>query len=321
MRHLFIINPEAGQIKGRIDDIVQNIRVLFAGFPELGYYIHVTRWKRDAVGFVRRYVSDSPQIVRVYAVGGTGTFFEVINGGMGLANVQIAFWPFGNENLFLQYFGESKMDHFRSLRNLVFSEVASFDVMRCGNSYGICNGFMGMETLVARDGDRIINLANTSPALSNLIYLAVGGYYGLKKKKEQPYSIRVDGKVLDGSYISLMAANQPYNANRMCPAPEAVPNDGLLDLYLVRPVPYIQHFAVMLDYVRGRYRKWPAFISHIRGKKISVSSGRIIPVCLDGEYFYDSHVDFEVVPHAVDLACPCPAGRLLVKIGAEPVHG
>ncbi|MDR2784520.1 MAG: hypothetical protein LBB83_01260 [Treponema sp.] len=306
MKHLFIINPKAYQIKGRINDIIREIEVIFAGSSQFEYHIHITRWKRDASGFARRYVYGVEKIVRIYAVGGTATLFEVINGVIDLPNVQIAFWPFGRTNLFLQYFEADKREHFHSLRNLIFSDVVSFDLIRCGNNYGICFGIIGLEALVALHRYRIIEHAGILSGLSDQICFAIGAYYGLKRKGEQYYNVVIDGKQQYEKYISLSAANQPFFTGNMRPASDAVPDDGLLDLYLIKCPPPLRLFAVMSDYIQGNYHKWPQYISHFRGKKISISSEQVMLINLDGEYFYDTVIDCEVIPRAVDFVCPKP---------------
>jgi diacylglycerol kinase family enzyme len=294
----------AYRLKGRIDDIVREIEVIFAGSSQLEYHIHITRWKRDASGYTRRYAYGAEEIVRIYAVGGTATLFEVINGVTDLPNVQIAFWPFGRKNLFLQYFGTDKKEYFRSLRNLIFSGVASFDLIRCGTNYGICFGIMGLEALIALYRYRITEHAGILSGISDQICLAAGAYHSLKGKGEQFDNIVIDGEHRCEKCISLLVANQPCCGENMRPASDAVPDDGLLDIYLVKRAPPLRFFAVMTDYVRGNYHKWPQHISHFRGKKVSISSDHVMLINVDGEYFYNTTIDYEVIPHAVDFVCP-----------------
>jgi diacylglycerol kinase family enzyme len=306
MNHLFIVNPKAFFLKGRTDDVCTDIRLFFANYPEIKYDIHVTRWKRDAVGFTRRYVSLSDRIVRVYAVGGMSTLMEVINGVVGLPNVQVAAWPFGIDNTFLHNFGKDSVERFCSLRNLVFSGVSSFDLIRCGNNFGICAGFMGVEAMAARMGDRIMTSIDFIPgwiARSGLVYILSAIYFILKKNTIQTYQVVIDGIPLHGDFVNILIANQPYLSSDLYPATEAQPNDGFLDVYLIRSIKGIKFITLILDYVKGRYGKWPSYISHYRGKSVAVSSEKIIQICLDGEHFYDTIVKYEVVPQALDFVC------------------
>jgi diacylglycerol kinase family enzyme len=301
------MNPKAFFLKDYVDDVCTDIRLFFANYPEAEYDIHITRWKRDAVGFTRRYVSAAEKIVRVYAVGGMSTLMEVINGVVGMPNVQVAAWPFGIDNAFLYNFGKDRMQRFSSLRNLVFSEVASFDLIRCGNNFGICASFIGLEALAAKAGDRIRAAVDPLPGWiirSGWIYLSSALYYAFKRDTIKTYQIVIDGTLLYGDYINILIANQPYLGNGLYPAAEARPNDGLLDIYLVRFVRGMKFILLALDYIKGRYYKWPGYISHYRGKSVVVSSEKIMEICLDGEHFYDTAVEYEAVPRALDFAFP-----------------
>jgi diacylglycerol kinase family enzyme len=321
MRHLFIVNPKARLLNGRTDEICREIRSFFLNYPEIDYYIHVTRWKRDAVGYTLRFVSGAAEIVRVYAVGGMGTLFEVINGVIGLPNVQITSWPFGVDNSFLHYFGKDRMERFYSLRNLVFSGAASFDVIRCGNNYGICAGYMGLEAIASRQGDLIIEHTEYFSewlARNGIVYMATAVYHGLRKETGQQYQITLDGMTLSGKYISILIANQPYYANGLRPAPEAEPDDGILDIYVIRSVPPIRVLGLTLDYARGLYYKWPNYISHFRGKKLMVSSDTIMAICIDGELFYDTVIEYEAIHRAVDFVCPGIPGQSIPTAAPWP---
>jgi diacylglycerol kinase family enzyme len=316
VKHLFILNPKAFFLKDYVDNVCTDIRLFFANYPEIQYDIHVTRWKRDAVGFTRRYVSAAERIVRVYAVGGMSTLMEVINGVVGMPNVQVAAWPFGIDNAFLYNFGKDNVQRFSSIRNLVFSEVSSFDLIRCGNNFGICASFIGLEALAAQMGDRIRSNINYLPSWivrSGWLYIFSALYYAFKSGTVKTYQVVIDGTVLHGDYINILIANQPYLGSNMYPAAEARPNDGLLDIYLVRFVHGIKFIPLALDYTKGRYHKWPGYISHYRGKSVAVSSEKIMEICLDGEHFYDTAVEYEAVPQALDFAFPHGQESLMDK--------
>ncbi|MDR1024823.1 MAG: hypothetical protein LBL56_03790 [Treponema sp.] len=316
MRHLFIINPKAFFIRGQTNKICQEIQSFFAAFPQVKYDIHITRWKRDAVGFTHRYVSAADRIVRVYAVGGMGTLFEVINGVAGLPNVQVACWPFGIDNTFLCYFGQDRIERFRSLKNLVFSGVSTFDLIKCGNNYGICTGYMGIEAIASQQGDSIIENVDFLPGWiirTGSIYLALALYYSAKKETIQSYRVMIDGFSLRGTYRSILIANEPFLSKGLAPAVDARPDDGILDVYLIQSVPGFKMPPLIFDYVRGRYDKWPHYISHYQAKTVSIVTDQIMHICIDGEHFYDTAVEYEVVPRAVDFVCPDDINREAVR--------
>ncbi|MDR0877860.1 MAG: hypothetical protein LBN21_07380 [Treponema sp.] len=301
MKHLFIINPKARLVRDQGRDIAEEIHTFFSNYPEVQYDIHITRWQRDAVGFVRRYATGSPEIVRVYAIGGTGTLFEVVNGVIGLPNTQISAYPMGLANAFVSYFGKDKIDSFRSIWNLVFSRVITLDAIRCGDSYGIAWGAIGLDARANQDGNRLLNNVGIPPPLC---FWAAGAYHTLFVNNLRHLKISVDGEIFDGDYTSVIVANEPTYGFNISPAVDARPDNGVLDMYLIRPTSFMASIPMSLGYENGAYRKWPDKISHLRGKKITLSSKRTITICIDGEVLLDSAIEFEIIPKAIDFALP-----------------
>jgi diacylglycerol kinase family enzyme len=301
VKHLFIVNPASSGARERVDMITGGIVSFFEGYPRLSYEIHVTRWRRDAVGFVRRFVLGSREFVRVYAMGGAGTLFEVINGIVGLPNVQVAFYPLGTGNQLARCFGEDSFRLFMSIRNLVFSGVVPMDVIRCGHNYGIAFGAIGVLAAANRPGGALVGRVGLPAGLCCLMDIVRGS---MKRGAARSYRISLDGRTLDGDYLCALAANQPYCGAALRPGVDALPNDGLLDLYLMRRPHPIKLPAMIRDCMNGYWRKWPEYISHYAGTLLSISSNDAMDVCVDGEVFCDTSVEYEVLPYAVDFVCP-----------------
>ncbi|MDR3322334.1 MAG: hypothetical protein LBS93_07790 [Synergistaceae bacterium] len=301
MKHLFIVNPLAGDIKGHAGEVVERIETFLSSHSHLRADIHVTRWKRDAVGYVRRYIQDAGEFVRVYAVGGTSTLFEVINGAIGLPNAQVANCPMGRCNSFVRSFGEKNIYLFRSLRNLVFSNTVPVDAIRCGYNYSVSFSTIGSESISGLNGEAIMDLFGYN---SDIFYRLAALCNLLKPDAGTSYKITLDGTTLDGDYISMLIANQPCYGIGLKPAVDAIPNDGLLDLYLVRRTSRLQRARMMHDYTHGRYGRWPRYIAHHAGKRLSISSGEVMSICTDGERSYNTSIEFEIVPYAVDFVSP-----------------
>jgi diacylglycerol kinase family enzyme len=304
MRHLFVINPKAAFLN--VDDLVEDINYFFINCSvDEHYTIHINRWKRDAVGYIRRYVTRFPEIVRVYAMGGNGTLFEVINGVAGLPNVQVAFYPLGRQNSLLYTFGEEKEYLFRSLRNLVFSPVASIDAIQAGNNYSVTSCLIGGEAKAFAAGEKI---AERIPLPRNLCYFGAGLWQFMFENTIQNYHVEIDGNNFDGGYVGLLITNIPGYGLGFKPAIEARINDGLLDLYLLKYVPRYLQYKVVMDYEHGNHAKWPAYIEHYQGREVSVSSESYMSIVLDGEFFYDVSMNLKIIPGAVDFVCPEGAG-------------
>lgn len=302
MKHLFIINPVASELKGRVDTLIDNIKGFFAGNTQLEYDIHVTRWTRDASAFAHRYALNSDSLVRIHSCGGSGTLFEVVNGTIGLPNVQIAAYPMGGSNEFIRYFGEKRKHMFLSIRNQVFSDTISIDAIRCGTSYGISYGLVGLESVANVKGSELMQYT-ILPSDFCYIWGAVSSI-SHKGRLGQSYRVSLDGKPLDGKYITMMIANGPCYGKGMNPAVEAHPNDGKLEVYMLKDMSRARFFPCISPYVSGDYKKLKDRVAHHSGKKITISSDSVMCISMDGEAFYETTVEYEIQPGAIEFVCP-----------------
>ena len=320
MRHLFIVNPGAEKIKGKVGEVTEEIKAFFSNNSKLAYDIHITRWNRDATGFVKRYVSEAGEPVRVHCFGGAGTFFEVVNGAAELRNAQIAAYPMGASNEFLLYFGKENGHLFRSIENQIASGTTPIDAIRCGHIYGISHFLAGMEARSNRDGFEMLERTKLPTDFCYVwpaLWEVISG-----KIRAQSYRIELDGVPLDGNYITMLIANGPCYGKDMSAAIDAHPNDGQLEIYMMNDMPRRLLLPTILRYISGQYRKMPDRIRHFSGKKITINSDEVMCVCLDGETFYENSIECEVIHHAINFVCPATIDlRKLPRIYNHPEEG
>ena len=300
MKHLCIINPKAGQVAGRVNELISDIKDFFKRNPRMDSTIHVTRWKRDASGYTMRFVNNASEIVRVYAFGGGGTLFEVINGVIGLPNVQVAYFPLGRENDLLLNFGNNAKYEFSSMRNLSLSPVIAMDTILAGNNYVVSVILIGLEAVSYKVG---IKLSEQLKLPLNVSYYLSGFYYAFIKREVRHYRIELEGTELEEDYAGIFIGNVPSHGLGT-PAPEALFNDGYMDLYLLKLPPRDKIINIILDYQKGLYDKWPGYIHHYRCKKLRITSPTDMIISLDGEIFYDTELNLDVHPSSLNFVCP-----------------
>ena len=122
MRHLFIINKNAGKNK-------KNLPVLEKIEKQQGdnVVIRYTEKAQDATDIAREFVSESDEFVRVYACGGDCTVNEVLSGIYDLDNCALGVIPIGSGNDFIRSFDGEKED-FRDIERMMNgSEVEVFE--------------------------------------------------------------------------------------------------------------------------------------------------------------------------------------------------
>ncbi|MDR0271903.1 MAG: hypothetical protein LBI27_01105 [Clostridiales bacterium] len=320
IKHLFIVNPVSQRIRGRVNTVISGIHEFFKGYPHMRYVIHVTRWEMDAVCVVRQHASGAKEMLRVHVMGGSGTLAEVIGSTIRLPNIQIAAYPMGGENSLLRYFGE-KTHLFNSIRSQVLSETTPLDSLCCGHRYGVSHIVIGFEGVVGREG---LALHERSPYVRHYtaFLLAVFKTIFSSKVYGQEYKINLDGKEVEGEFISILVANAPFYAKKMHPAVDAHPNDGVFDVYLVKRMSRLKFLLSMRAYLSGNHKKLADIVTHYTGTKISISSDKTMSLILDDKPFLAKSADIEILPYSVDLVLP---GGIdisnIPRVYAEPKGG
>ena len=78
MRHFFVVNPHSFRTQDGLSRILKDLEDGFSIGRGAEYKIYISRYPRDAVAAVHRYVSNVPpdETARVYAVGGDGILFD-----------------------------------------------------------------------------------------------------------------------------------------------------------------------------------------------------------------------------------------------------
>ncbi|MBQ8266772.1 MAG: acylglycerol kinase family protein, partial [Clostridia bacterium] len=146
MRYVFYVNPAAG--KGEIQEsIISSIKSYFADKSE-EFKIHITKAVGDARADARR-EAETGDDIRMFACGGEGTVFEVLNGIAGYSNVELGVIPCGSANDFLKFFESS--DNFLNIGEQIDGEAVEMDLIKAGDNYCLNGCSVGMDAVVARD--------------------------------------------------------------------------------------------------------------------------------------------------------------------------
>ena len=105
MRDVYIINPAAGRLDST-KTLTEEIRKHYGDEAK----IIITEGHGDALIKARAEAETGDQ-VRIFACGGDGTSFEVLNGIVGYENASIGVIPVGSANDFIKYFAPDATQH------------------------------------------------------------------------------------------------------------------------------------------------------------------------------------------------------------------
>lgn len=299
MRHLFIINPAAGK-KG-------TTARLEAMLDRLSFPHEVTYTERE--GDARRFAEEAVRTgepVRIYACGGDGTLNEVVNGAAGYDNAAITCVPKGTGNDFLKIFGPDYWELFYDLEALAAGPQTPFDLIDCNGQLGINTVCAGVDARVAADVHRYKNWRFVSGIGAYILSLLENIFF---KGIARPMTVRMGEIRWEDRPASLLCiCNGRCYGGGFMPVAEAMPDDGVLDVLLVRKVSLFTFLRLVGKYARGLYRQYPELITDYHGQEVSFSAREPVTVMVDGEAMQDTAFTVRLAEKKVNFFYPAGAG-------------
>lgn len=300
MRTVFIVNPAAGKRKRAMERIPE-IHAYFAAHPEAGEYrIRVTRAPGDATAIARREAEEGGE-VRLVACGGDGTLMETAEGMWDAPGASLACLPCGSANDYIRSFPEQ--GRFFSLPDLMAGETRRVDMIRCGDRVALNLCSMGMDAEVADRKDQFKSLPLVSGPMAYQMAIAYVFCHRIGRNLQVELDTAEGTVRRDGRYFFALAANGQYYGGGYRGAPEARPDDGLLDFVLVRAIPRLRVPGFLSRYKRGEHLDM-TICESFRGREMRVSCDETAAVNLDGECFTAQETAFRVLPGALRFVVP-----------------
>ncbi len=296
MKHLFIINPTAGKNTDP-EALSQKIQQAMSNSSD-ELEIYITKAPLDATEKVRAEAAKGAEL-RVYACGGDGTLNECVNGAAGYPNVALTHYASGSGNDFLRMFG-SDTALFTDLKALINGTAHPIDLIDvCSRkSINICS--LGFDARVGIG----VHKYTQNPFISGTTGYVVSLLAHFVKGINRPLKIKLDGKELSGEFALVCACNGRYYGGGFNPVPEAEPDDGLMDVLIVKKVSRLTFIRLIGKYAKGRYAELKSYISHYRCTEISFESEDELGINVDGEAVFSKTPTFRLEPGAVNFIFP-----------------
>ena len=303
MKHIFVINPAAGQGKA-LNFIKPKIEEVCAKYS-LDYEIHVTEKQGEGIEYVKNRAASGEEI-RFYACGGDGTLYDVVNGAFGYKNVQVAVIPLGSGNDFIRLFGTK--EEFLVLDDVVNGVPVEFDVIKCGDEIAINQCSMGMDAEVCAMQGKIKKL----PLVTGEGAYYIGCLYAIIRKFKNRFTYKIDDdKEITKDCLFCFCGNSRWYGGGFMAAPLALPEDGLLDFVIVEAgVSRIKLTSLLNKYKRGEHLDWD-ITSFKRGKKLVIHSEKPAAVNVDGETKYVTDASFEIIEKGITHVVPAKSQFLV----------
>ena len=298
MRHVFIINPNAGKKDqtGRIYEMADRLRERHG----LECACLLTEGPGGATELARK-LAESGEEVRIYACGGDGTINEVANGIAGFDNAAMTCIPTGTGNDFLKNFGDD-LPKFFDAENLWDGETKQLDLIDCNGRQCLTIACNGLDARVAES----VHELGDSPMLSGRgSYLAAVGVNFLFRRIAHHWTVTLDGEIIEDDFSAVSMCNGRYYGGGSTPVPEARMDDGVLHTVLIKKVSRVRFAAMFGTYSAGNYQKLPRELVRVStAKTVRIQAEEEFTTCLDGECFRSQDVTMRLSDQKLNFFGP-----------------
>jgi len=306
MKHVFVFDPEAFyNQQWKMDLILDTIQQFFRKQAKPDISIKTSRYRRNAMLIIQEEVEKAKpgDIVRIYAIGGEGILFDCLNAITHFPNTQLASVPYVGSSDFIKVFGAANQEAFRDMPTLIQSKALPTDVIKWGDYYALNSCCVGINAVIFKKPTS----KNTGPRQRQARVIARSRFSLLliyiitlfnRQVANQKYHITIDDTDYSGHYSLIHAANGPYHNGRMTGASGAAPNDGLMDIALIKSSHPLWTLLAMRMYSRG---KRPGNCIFVRAKKMTIESDSQMWIQFDNEYIQDTKVSLDLVNQAVQI--------------------
>lgn len=297
MRYVFLVNPTAGKNESYLDVIPQ----IESYFNETGgeYKILFSNQKGDAQIKAREEAETGDEIL-MFACGGEGTCFEVLNGIAGYDNVTLSEIPTGSANDFLKSFGNENKSAFLDIKQLIEGVTVRMDVIKADEFYCLNGCSVGMDAVVGRDMAIFKNWPLVNGSLAYKLAI-VKNFFG---KLGAVLDITVDGKhKYKKSCLFAVVGNGPAYGGGYYATPKALPYDGKLDFTVVETISKLKILKFLKTYERGQHENlYCCDVGNCSSLEFKAETE--IPINLDGEIVERKKMKFEIIKSFVKFRLP-----------------
>jgi len=297
-----IVNPNAGNGKGkkdweRISGLFarENIDIISKFTEKKGQAIEITR-EAIASGF-RKFIS----------VGGDGTLNEVVNGVFSQSNcpaneITIGMIPVGTGNDWGRMFGiplvyEGAINVIKENKSLLhdIGVISYYSGSEKYRRYFINIAGLGFEAMVVKK----TNKQKDKGRSNNAIYL-FNLLSSLISYKNTDAEIIVDGVSRTAKVFSINVGNGRYCGGGMRQTPDALPDDGLLDITVIKEMGRIEIIKALKILYDGTILSHPK-VDGYRSTNLIVKSESLLYAEADGETLGHTPVEFSIIPAGLNI--------------------
>ncbi|RLE16006.1 MAG: hypothetical protein DRJ50_15480 [Actinobacteria bacterium] len=275
MRLLLVFNPHAGA--GRAAQLLPGVRSALENFAVLD--VLQTGGAGDATRLVA--AADLSVYDGLIATGGDGTLFEVLNGLYTHDKAQripLGLVPVGTGNAFARDLGLLPGDWAKAVDLIRAGGLRQVDVGRVETA---SETYFFLNIVGAGLPVDAMEIAAKLKFLGNSAYTLAALWRAIKLKS-YPLSIEIDGKIINQDSIFLEISNTRYTGTTFLMAPDAVLDDGLLDVTLLGKLSRVRLLRLFPTIYKGHHVRYDE-IQTCKAQEIRITAPQDLVLAPDGE--------------------------------------
>jgi len=297
-----VVNPNAGNGKGkkdwaRISELFQknNIQMVSKSTEKRG----------QAINYTRELIGDGYR--KIIAVGGDGTLNEIVNGVFtqdhcSPKDIILSMIPVGTGNDWGRMFGiplvyEGAVQVIKEGKLMLhdIGVVSYYEGERKEKRYFINIAGLGFESVVVKKTNKQKDRGKSNQAIYfyNLLSSLITYRHALA-------DITIDGRKSTSKIFSINVGNGRYCGGGMRQTPDALPDDGLLDITVIRDMGRFEIIKSLKLLYDGTILSHPK-VDGYRGNNLAVSSESLLYLEADGESLGHTPAEFSIIPSAVNI--------------------
>ena len=302
MPWLVIVNPNAGAGKCG-EDWPEISKILHD--ENMNFHIEMTNRRFHALILTRNKISEGYR--KIIVVGGDGTLNEVLNGVFAqqeipTTEITLGMIPVGTGNDWARMFEISK-DYRKAIQIIKTGKTFVQDAGKVSfmkserqfKRYFLNIAGIGFDALIASKSNRLKEKGKRNALVYFWnIFLGLFNYHFFSA------NVSIDGKQSSLNIFSMNVGICKFNGGGMMQVPDAIPNDGIFDLTIIKKVGRFSVLKSLPMLYNGKIKKHPKVVS-FNAKSIKIESGKSVFLETDGESLGHTPFEFEIIPRSVKV--------------------